>query len=383
MKKDFIGYYNPTVEEVDLSWDKGVFAFDANTLLNLYRYSANTSEDFLKALATLKERIYLPYQAAFEFMRNRERVISSMQSAYSEVLNITKGDIKGKLDSQLNSYKKHPLIKIQEIQNLYDEFHEKVRKELDVQKASHPNLKEKDEILEKVTELFNTSTGTDHTEAKLEDIFKEGELRYKKQVPPGYKDLTEKKDRPLRELYGDLIIWKDLIEFCKLKKQPLILITDDNKEDWWLKENGETKRPRPELIKEFYDLTGIRILIYNPDQFLAIAKERNLIKTVNEETLKEIKDIRLQNETAVNWKFVNTLLWNSLKENSSQETTGKFLYEPVSYADLLKLTEETDASKFSYKDINTLYRQLFNKLNKRNDEDSDEDQYSASDNDRQ
>lgn len=76
------------------------------------------------------------------------------------------------------------------------------------------------------------------------------------------------------------------------KKKPIIFVTDDNKEDWWLKENGETKRPRPELIKEFFDETGTRILIYNPEQFLNIARERNLISIIKDDTLNEIKDVR-------------------------------------------------------------------------------------------
>ena len=37
MKNKFIGFYEPTKKEITHTWKKGVFAFDSNTLLNLYR----------------------------------------------------------------------------------------------------------------------------------------------------------------------------------------------------------------------------------------------------------------------------------------------------------------------------------------------------------
>ena len=65
MKKKFIGYYSPDKKETDEAWSKGIFAFDANTLLNLYRYTVNTRNDFIRALKTIKDKLFLPYQAAF------------------------------------------------------------------------------------------------------------------------------------------------------------------------------------------------------------------------------------------------------------------------------------------------------------------------------
>lgn len=93
-----------------------------------------------------------------------------------------------------------------------------------------------------------------------------------------------------------MLIWKELIEYSKKNKKPLIFVTDDGKEDWWKKENGITIRPREELIKEFYDLTGIRILIYNSDQFLKFAKQRGLVSDLKDKTIEEIKDIRISDE---------------------------------------------------------------------------------------
>lgn len=193
MKKDFIGYYNPTQEEIEQSWSEGILAFDANTLLNLYRYTAKTSDEFLNALLALKDRIYLPYQSAFEFMRNREGVIATMRSAYTNLESTISTDHKTKLDNHISTYKRHPLIKIDKIQALYEEFLNKVHKELEKQKASHPDLNLKDDILDKVTELFENCTGKDFNEKRFEELFAEGEMRYAKEIPPGYKDAAAKK----------------------------------------------------------------------------------------------------------------------------------------------------------------------------------------------
>ena len=75
IKKEFIGYYNPTEKEINDAWNKGTFAFDTNTLLNLYRYTELTRKDFLSALKTIKGKLFLPHQAALEFHSNRVSVI--------------------------------------------------------------------------------------------------------------------------------------------------------------------------------------------------------------------------------------------------------------------------------------------------------------------
>lgn len=62
----------------------------------------------------------------------------------------------------------------------------------------------------------------------------------------------KKKDSGDRRLYGDLIVWKQVIQKSKKDKINIILVTDDLKEDWWLKINGKTIGPRFELIKEFH-----------------------------------------------------------------------------------------------------------------------------------
>lgn len=50
-------------------WEKATFVFDTNFLLDFYRVSTSTSEDYFRILEYIKDRIWLPYQVADEFAR--------------------------------------------------------------------------------------------------------------------------------------------------------------------------------------------------------------------------------------------------------------------------------------------------------------------------
>ena len=140
--------------------------------------------------------------------------------------------------------------------------------------------------------------GEETSDKDLIKIYEEGKERFDKKIPPGYQDLINKKEKGQRHIYGDLIIWKELIKEIKKTKKQIIFVTDDRKEDWWSKHNGKTIRPREELIKEFYKETGIRILIYQADVFIKYAKQR-LIDEIKDESINEIKNVREFDEARV------------------------------------------------------------------------------------
>ncbi len=342
MKKKFIGYYSPNTEEIEKSWEKGIFAFDANTLLNLYRYTENTRNDFIRALGKIKEKLFLPYQAAYEYHENRLGVIEGIEKSYNEINSILIENFDRNLQKQLNHYKKHPSILIDKIIKIHDDFLLNVSKELNEQKSKHPDFKSEDDVLNDITELFDNCVGEEFSKDELTKIYTEGKERYANEIPPGYKDAKTKQKKGLRNIYGDLIIWKELLNYTKNKKLPLIFITDDRKEDWWTIEKGETIRPREELIKEFFDFTGIRILIYNADNFLYFAKERGLLPEIKEETIEEVKNIRVSDEKYYT-KISDILSTQSFASKSMSDMLSTQSHKPISISDLL--SSQTLASK--------------------------------------
>ena len=84
MKDLFPGFFKESEESLKQAWDECIFVFDANILLNFYRYSDSTRNEFLQMLVEIKERVWIPYRAAEEYLNNRLSVIAKQESSYDE-----------------------------------------------------------------------------------------------------------------------------------------------------------------------------------------------------------------------------------------------------------------------------------------------------------
>lgn len=295
MKEILFEFYKPADSELKVAWDTGLFTFDSNVLLNLYRYSSKTTDELFDILKHLKSKVWLSNQAGYEYLNNRLTVIQKQKIAYDEIQNL----LSKKLDeiaNDLNLYKKHPTIEVDPIKDSIKKSFETIQKEIKELGKSHPKYEPTDSIRDEVTKLFSGKIGKSFTKDRLNEIFKEGQSRYENEVPPGYKDRSNKKDSPKQSLYGDLILWKQIIENAKSSGKPTILVTDDLKEDWWDKFKGETQGPRKELLREFFEETGQKIYIYQADKFLEYANKLNIGKTVKKETIEEIRKVRVSDE---------------------------------------------------------------------------------------
>jgi hypothetical protein len=85
MKNLFPGYYIPTAEQFTHLWQEGIFAFDANMLLNIYRYTPATQASFFLILDHLKDRIWIPHHAAEEYYKRRLNVINGQLNTYDDI----------------------------------------------------------------------------------------------------------------------------------------------------------------------------------------------------------------------------------------------------------------------------------------------------------
>ncbi|EKE27035.1 MAG: hypothetical protein ACD_4C00082G0002, partial [uncultured bacterium (gcode 4)] len=127
----FSEYYPLNLDLIKGLWKNAIFVFDTNILLNLYRYSNETSEQFLKTIEKLGNRAWLPHQVALEFHRNRLIVLSEEKKNYqdfekrlNEIVGLvenkrsnpflteelfkellsTKGKIKNEIDAKIESF---------------------------------------------------------------------------------------------------------------------------------------------------------------------------------------------------------------------------------------------------------------------------------------
>lgn len=291
MKKEFKEFYQYSTVQMKKIWDKAIFIFDTNVLLNLYRINKSASDDYIKILKKLKTKnqIWIPYQVAYEYHKNRRKVIINLEKDYEKASSaIQEGiskinDVKGKIK---NACDHHPLLDYEELSNKIATSLDSITSEIKKTKAKHPKWRDSDPILRNIEKLFSTF-GKKYTDEILKQIYKEGINRYEKKIPPGYNDIT----KPEPERYGDLILWKQILDFAKEKKKPIILVIDDKKEDWWQIESGETLGPRFELKKELLDFTKVDFHMYNADRFLEKASE-HFKEKIEKESVQEIRRMR-------------------------------------------------------------------------------------------
>jgi PIN like domain len=297
VKTKFSEYYSLSEEEIKKHWENDIFSFDANVLLNLYRYTPRTRDAFFGLLEKIKDRIWVSYQAAYEFQQNRLAVINAQKVAYQEIRG-TLEKKRNEIEAKLNGFKKHPYLQAEELTKQIDSAFQSISRDLDKDEKNHPDYLSEDPVFNRLTILFDGRVGDDFEQAELEKLYKEGVKRYEEKIPPGYMDQKEKKNRDKRSLYGDLVVWRQVISKAKAGPESIIFVTDDLKEDWWYKFKGKTIGARPELIKEFRDETQKRINIYQADRFLEYAN-RNLAQKTHQAAIDEVRKVRLADEIEI------------------------------------------------------------------------------------
>ncbi len=295
MKDLFPGYYRPSEEDFSGLWKNCVFILDTNVLLNLYRYSEESRNDFLKVLYKIETRLWIPHQVALEFQENRTKVIEEQEKKFDSIKKILE-DNQSRITRELHNFPSvnHETL-IDKISQLFGEFLEEIKPlETKQLKSNEP-----DYIRDVVDSLFKGKIGEPPTQLELESIEKEGEKRYKIKYPPGFKDEQSKKKKApylcngmsFKREYGDLILWKEILKEVEIRNwKQIIFVTDDGKEDWWREEQGKTIGARPELVEEICKAGASIFYMYTPERFLKYAKEYIEVD-IKEESIQQVEEI--------------------------------------------------------------------------------------------
>ena len=114
MKNKLSEYYKLDDNELKRHWQEDLFSLDANVLLNLYRYTPKTRDTFFDLLDKIKDRVWISYQAAFEYQKNRLIVINKQHEAYNEIRTILENK-RNEIEAKLNDYKRHPYLQTEEL----------------------------------------------------------------------------------------------------------------------------------------------------------------------------------------------------------------------------------------------------------------------------
>jgi len=305
MRDIFPAYYSPESATFKKLWSDATIVLDANVLLNLYRYPVQARDDLFSVLRKVSDRLFVPHQAALEFQRGRLKVIASQLKRFDEVhkaLTETRSHLDGEF-SRLQLKKRHASINPDKLLGKLHDLFEAFNKDLQQLEKKHPAVTGKDEIRTELDEILKGKVGESLTQDELDALYKDGKIRYEQSRPPGYLDAGKSKDDTpiytssglrIERQYGDLILWRQTIKEAKNKElKQVILVTDEEKPDWWLALDSKGKKtigPRPELIEELRSEADVdAFYMYSSERFLSYAREY-LGVHVKEESITQVRE---------------------------------------------------------------------------------------------
>lgn len=307
MRNTFCGFYSLSDEDVIRRiWnsDKTIFIFDTNCLLNLYRCEDKTRDDILSVMARVSHNIWLPFFVCLEYQKNRRNVITESIDSLNKISNslnkvvnsVTDSLSEGKVKKHLYNSLSEGVHSLQsEIKPLIDKF---IQEHIEPRINSKTKINIKDTIRDEIDNLVSEKCGSPPTKEWVSNVNSNGDYRYKNLIPPGFLDSTKKGKKHYRGLefedkYGDLYIWMEILDKCHSENiENVILICDDNKDDWWYETKGITHGPLESLQTEIYANSNVKnFKLLNQATFLRDAQKYLSDITIDLESLKEVQDI--------------------------------------------------------------------------------------------
>jgi hypothetical protein len=270
---EFIGFRIASSDELDTALREAIVAVDANVLFDLYRFRPQTSQDLIKTLKSVGDRLVVPHQALREFWRRRQRSQDSPRGATKTATDALTKSGRSVCDA-LDTWAKAVGVDNDELSELtarVDGFLNALRGDLQQVLQDVDAERGGDPILAQLQEILDGRVTSPLSEDEWADCVAEANRRIEAEQPPGYLD-ADKLDRGLPEGgAGDYLVWYQATRYAKEQARDLLIVTRDQKEDWWWRQQSDFIGPRPELTLEYYELTGRRLFLMRPADLLARA----------------------------------------------------------------------------------------------------------------
>lgn len=262
--------------------------FDTSSIGQLYEMTETHKQQLMNIIGYFKNRIWLPAQVYSEYMCHKNKFLFSPINENYGMPKFYKEDMLKDVKSFISKHKAspyfHPYLDDGEVEKLHseEEVMEKSYKAIkDIVKKQYD--KRSNEI-RKIAQtegkdvVYNTfatiQRGKPFHYKDFLEIVKEGEVRYRHSIPPGYMDLRTKEKDGVR-IYGDLVIWKEILQYSKLNQKDILFVCDDVKEDWYEQQDKKLEDidkiiPRKELLQEFSDATQQSLWIVPLSKFIKL-----------------------------------------------------------------------------------------------------------------
>ncbi len=274
--------------------DMGYVVFcDTNVYLRIYDYSPEFADFAIKCLFEIKESLYLTRTSFLEYEKHymakyasAKTKIQNYNKKLNEITTEYREDLMKEFDRiqqyhfpDMDSLKAAAITKVDELKVLFSSYYD----EHELLVAINDQYLTQDPI-KSFVDLLSQRILPGYTMEKIYDLCDEGEKRFKKQTPPGFKDKGKEGVRQ----YSDFILWSEIIEYATRNKENIVFVTDDVKADWWETvedANGTNVRTfHSKLISEFERKTGQKIVaLTSNDLFFEISLDYGIVAadTVN------------------------------------------------------------------------------------------------------
>ncbi len=271
---DFEAYRTPTDADYYKLFTSGLIIPDTNVFLNLYRYNEQTRNDLLTVLGRLGDHLWVPHQVMDEFWRNRENVLKDPQDTDTCISQLTRhreqatGTFRAWANRVSLPQERSTTLR-QVIEKAFDEVIDEVTKLADEHSWDDARDTNTDPVLGALESLLNGHVGRPLDQAEHDKASREARSRAEHKRPPGYKD-HNKTDGTAA---GDYLIWVQVLREAKATQRDVLLITGDVKEDWWRREHGQARGPRPELVRELKEHANVKLYMLRPESLLLRARQ--------------------------------------------------------------------------------------------------------------
>lgn len=310
--------FQATYKTIDKIKDDCIYILDTNVLLIPYTISNKSLSEIDRIFSRLvqEKRLGIPEQVVREFVKHRPEKIKELFQALKK-----KRDSISKFGGE-----RYPLlendpayIEALENQKKINNHIEVYRQNLDIVLENIRSWNWNDPVSEMYRKLFDEQVVIKVSE-KRDVIKKDLERRIVHKIPPGYKD-SAKDDEGI----GDLLIWYAVLEQGR-QGFDVVLVSGDEKGDWFYRSDKQSLYPRFELIDEFRRLSNSRTLhIVKFSYFLQLVHaEAALVQEIKrEEELASVQSDHFSNASFL--EILNKMIKLALaREKEEQEITEHY-----------------------------------------------------------
>lgn len=297
MKEKFRHYYQPNEDVLKMTLNEAMVVLDTNVLLDFYSFGEQTKNDYYKVLGSYKAKnqIWLPHQVGFEFFENRIGIITKQLNQYDNIITYIESTEK-KISELSNTSPSHSHLDFSQIASDYAVKVRPLKSKIERLKKNHPDYLVHDKVLDEIQNIYDDDlVGSEYDDVRLDEIIAAGEKRYEKNIPPGYEDKDKKESatEPSRNRkYGDLIMWMQIIDKARDIDKPVVLVTNDAKDDWvQMAKGGRKLGAKPALKREMLKECNVDFVLLSSDEFLDASRRLQGL-TVDEDSVKEVKKYR-------------------------------------------------------------------------------------------